>query len=174
MRQFEEFLDTELSEKLWITIMVNLGVFLTMVFFWVAMPPLLALAFSSSLVVLVNIVLRTFIALSNMALHSRAIAIQDAMVSMVHANLLKEAVPDSENTGQFIDKATQMVEEFMLEPRLLQKPEILYEKRSPFVFFRNILGQAVWFSIAAVIGIYFSADVEFALIHVAELVRSFR
>lgn len=171
MRHADKLTTDELLEKAWVALSVQIGLFLALVAVWAATPSGIALALSLALVLLVNLLLRIFLSLSNMVLNSRVIAYQDSIVAMIHAHILNGQIDGMSVGERPIDEATLLAEERYAEAeRLYGQPE----QSTLFGLIGQQAAQIALFLLAAAIGIYFSPEIMLAAEQAADLVGILR
>lgn len=178
MTEADRYVDREISDKLILSVRASVGLlFLTFVL-WATLSPAWALPLTLLATLFVNTAIATFLALSNMVLHSRAQAFQDSVSTMVHTNLLRELPAEDRNSGALVDRSIEVTDRLTrvgLEKLSATSVDDGEDGRdSPWAMLTTFAWQVGLLGLAAFSGLYFSTDFENMLTSVVDAVHSMR
>ena len=178
MRESDRIEIREDLDKLWLSLAWSSGMLLMVFVIWASFEPMTSLSLTLALFVVSGLVLRSFICLSNMALHSRHLAFQDALTAMVHANLLRDDGDKYLSGGAAVDDAIRSVEDLFRDASNRNPTTgASVDNSAGSLAMRFLAGQAlnlVCLTAAAALGLYFSADVESLVTSAAQWVSALR
>lgn len=164
MRKYDRIETVEIFDKMWLSVSWLSGCFLTVFLIWASFEPMTSLSLTLSLFVISGLILRGLLCLSNIAIHSRHLAFQDALTSMVHANLLHYDSDKYPLGGSAIDDAIHSVEGMFSDASNdYARVGVIVDHSDRNPALRFLVGLAlhvVCLTAAAALGLYFSPDVE--------------